>query len=97
MTNKAIFKGKNFETLVKKISIGEGVYFILGIKDEKRIPVSMCKVKNSRVERRRDGLRKRFSMPVGVNGIDVDRETYLVNLMAENDFDEILVEWEELL
>lgn len=97
MTNKAIFKGKNFETVVKKISIGEGVYFILGIKDEKRIPVSMCKVKNNRMERRRESLRKRFILPVVINGLDVDRETYLVDLMAKNSFDEILIEWEEFL
>ena len=97
MTNKAIFKGKNFETVVKKISIGEGVYFILGMKDGRRNPLSMCKVKNNRMERRRESLRKRFSMPVVINGLDVDRETYLVNLMAKNSFDEILIEWEEFL
>ena len=97
MTNKAIYKGKDFETLVKKISIGEGVYFILGMKDGKRIPVSMCKVKNSRVERRRETLRKRFSMPVVIDGFDVDREKYLEDLMVKNGYDEILIEWEESL
>lgn len=95
MTNKAIFNGKNFESLIKKLPDEDGVYFILGIKEGKRIPVSMCRVKSKRFERRKDGLRKRFSKPVVFNGLKVDRKNHLEKMMVQNGFDKILVEWEE--
>lgn len=94
MANKAIFNGKDFEKLVKKLPDEEGVYFILGLKEGKRIPVSMCKVKNRKFERRKASLRKRFSKPVMFGGERLERKDYLEGMMNENDFDKILIEWE---
>ncbi len=94
MASKAIFNGKNFEKLVKMLPDEEGILFIVGIKEGKRIPVSMCKVKCKRLERRNASLRKKFSKPVIFSGQKIERKDYLEGIIKENGFEKILIEWE---
>lgn len=94
MANYATFNGRNFKKLVKRLPDEEGIFFIIGIKEGKRIPVSMCKVRCKKFERRKASLRNRFSKPVMFSGEKVERKDYLEGMIKENGFEKILIEWE---
>lgn len=89
---KIIFNGQNFEKITKKLPQTPGRLFIVGVKKENRIPVSMFYVSGSKFERR-ETIKSRFLKKLK-NKNEVSREDYLNNLIAENNFDKIILEWE---
>lgn len=90
--NKVVFNGKNFEKMIKKIPGIEGSLFIVGLKGEKRIPLSMFNVRCKRFERK-ENIKSKFLKKVNDrNGMD--RKDHLEKMLIENGWDKIVVEWE---
>lgn len=85
--NAVVFTGKNYERVIKKMPELNGVYFIVGMKGEDRKPLTMSRV-------RKYGIKKKFEKGVVMGLHKVDRKSHLEQLLAENGFDKIIVEWE---
>jgi hypothetical protein len=87
--NEAYFNGKNFDQVLKKLPWSRGDFYLVGVKDNVRKPISMRRASKN--------LREKFLM--GVNKIEkgeeknMEREAFLKMKMKEENFDKIIIEW----
>ena len=87
--NEVHFNGKNFEQVLKKLPWSRGDFYLVGVKNNVRKPISMRRASKN--------LRERFL--TGVNKIEngevklIEREAFLKMKMKEENFDQIIIEW----